>query len=434
MKIKVFGLNESAEFAHNVAEFLGDQRPSALLEKRFEDGEAYVRSDENVRGMDVYVISSLYSGPSVSAAEKLTSLLTFVGSLKDASAARVTAVCPYLCYARQDRKTESRAPITTKYIAKMFEAVGVDRVLTMDVHNLSAFQNAFRVPTDNLEAKNLFVDWVLKNTVPAVQERLAVLTPDAGGMSRSRAFRAALEKKIGKKVELVYLDKERKMDGTVTGTTIVGNVVGKYVVVVDDLISTGKTMKEAKDAIEKQGADLSAVCATHFLGVGEANEFLKGVPVIVTNSIPPFRMKDTSKLHVLSTCKLFGQAIKRTHEAGGSISEMPVYCGAMKVFRIFNLSTGSVYGTEYETLEQCEAAIHDGEKRGSPMNRKVVKAVTLQRVLQLLDGDGHEPGKENKVAAQRRRPDVGEPVPTRRPPKVRRAGPQRAAKTPGRGR
>ena len=131
---------------------------SAHEERDFEDGEHKTRPLENVRGCEVFVIQSLYSEPGLSVNDKLCRLLFFIGALKDASARSVTAVLPYLGYARKDRKTKARDPVTTRYMAQLLEAVGTDRVLTLDVHNLAAFQNAFRCPTDHLEAKNLFVE------------------------------------------------------------------------------------------------------------------------------------------------------------------------------------------------------------------------------------------------------------------------------------
>ncbi|MGH7127330.1 MAG: ribose-phosphate diphosphokinase, partial [Planctomycetaceae bacterium] len=156
---RLFGLQGSQRFAQRVARYL-DVPVSRHVEMHFADMEPYVRSDVNVRGTDVYIITSLYTDEEQSVGEKFTKLLFFIGSLADASARRITVVAPYLAFARQDRKTESRAPISIKYFAQCVEAVGADRILTMDVHNLSAMQNAFRIPTDNLEAKNLLADFL----------------------------------------------------------------------------------------------------------------------------------------------------------------------------------------------------------------------------------------------------------------------------------
>jgi ribose-phosphate pyrophosphokinase len=263
----IFALNGSDQFGKQVALHL-DLPLSPHTERRFEDGEIYVKSDENVRGCDVYVIHSLYSDEKISAGEKLATLLFFLGSLSDASAGRITVVAPYLAYSRQDRKTESRAPITTKYIAKLLEISGADRLLTMDVHNLSSFQNAFRIPTDNLEARNLFVDMLIGKDSPdgcvtrgllsqGDIDELVFLSPDSGGMSRTKLARDAMSKRLGDRnnISIAYMDKRRTSGTEVEGTHIIGDVNGKKVIVLDDMIATGKTIFTTQKAIEQHGGD-----------------------------------------------------------------------------------------------------------------------------------------------------------------------------------
>src|SRR5690606_12006328 len=238
---------------------------------------------------------------------KLAKLLFFTGSLVDASARRITVVTPYLCYARQDRKTESRAPISIKYLEKCLEAVGVDRVLTMDVHNLSAIQNAFRIPSDNLEAKKLLAVYMCgvdsgrdaEGVPQAVEihipeplknnpEGLVVLAPDSGGMGRAKRFRNALEQRLQlrNQIEVAYLDKERLDGSNVQGSKIVGNVEGKRVIILDDMISTGATIKICIEAVEKHNGEVYAACATHGLFVGKANKNLASLRrLVVTDTI-----------------------------------------------------------------------------------------------------------------------------------------------------
>ena len=325
MPLKIFGLNGSAPYAKEVAKYL-DIPVAKHIERDFEDGEIYLRSDENVRGCDVYVIHSLYSDSERTAGEKLTTLLFFIGSLKDASAARVTVIAPYLAFSRQDRKTESRAPITTKYLARLLEAAGADRLLTMDVHNLSAFQNAFRIPTDNLEARNLFVDQLVQDGKLAEgmnPEDMVFLSPDEGRLRLIRSFRDATEKrlKICDKIGTAYVDKQRSNSGEVTGDRVIGDVKGKKVIIADDMISSGKTIRTAVDAVENHGGQVYAVCATHGLFIGKANEHLKDIKnLLVTDTIPSFRLNRPVQL--ISTASLFARAIRRTHEEGGSISEL----------------------------------------------------------------------------------------------------------------
>lgn len=186
----VFALQASRDFGEKVCAVAGVSL-SAHEEREFEDGEHKTRPLVNVRNRDVYVIQSLYGDQQQSVNDKLCRLLFFLGALRDASAGRVTAVVPYLCYARKDRKSKPRDPVTTRYVAALFEAVGTGRVVTLDVHNLAAFQNAFRIRTDHLEARGLFVD----HFAPLVQsEEIVVVSPDAGGVKRAEDFRQALSR------------------------------------------------------------------------------------------------------------------------------------------------------------------------------------------------------------------------------------------------
>ncbi len=343
---RLFGLEGSRKFAQRVARYL-DVPLSRHVERFFEDRETYVRSDVNVRACDVYVITSLFADQEQSVPEKLIKLLFFVGSLVDASARRITVVAPYLCYSRQDRKTESRAPISIKYLAKCLEAVGTDRVLTMDAHNLSAFQNAFRIPTDNLEAKNLLADYLCgvdcgrdSDGIPQPvetciaeplcdnPENLVVLAPDSGGMGRAKRFRNALEQRLQlrNQIDVAYLDKERLNGSDVRGSKIIGNVSDKRVIILDDMISTGSTIRVCVEAVEKHKGEVWAACATHGLFVGKSNRNLDSVPrLVVTDTIRPFRLdaeKWAGRLFVIPTAMMFAQAIRRTHEEGGSISDL----------------------------------------------------------------------------------------------------------------
>lgn len=342
----VFGLDGSRRFAQRVAKYL-DVPVSKHVEDYFDDQEPYIRSDVNVRGCDVYVITSLYTDQDQTVSAKFTKLLFFIGSLVDASARRITVAAPYLSYARQDRKTESRAPISIKYFAQCIEAVGANRILTMDVHNLSAFQNAFRIPTDNLEAKNPMADFLcgvdsgiqadgepqlVEDHIPEPlvenSENLVVLAPDSGGMGRAKRFRNALEKrlKLPNQIDVVYLDKERRNDGKVQGNKIIGNVKGKRVIILDDLVSSGSTVRVSAQTVEKRGGDVWAVCATHGLFVGNSNEQLSNLQrLVVTDTILPFRLEAENwkdRLFVIPTAMMFAQAIRRTHEEGGSISDL----------------------------------------------------------------------------------------------------------------
>lgn len=343
---RLFGLDGTRPFAQQVARYL-DIPLARHVESFFADKEPYVRSDENVRGCDVYVITSLYTDEKQSVSEKFTKLLFFIGSLVDASAKRISIVAPYLSFGRQDRKTESRAPITIKYFAQCMEAIGADRVLTMDVHNLSAFQNAFRIPTDNLESKNLIADFLcgvdsgigsdsgpqrVESHIPDPliddSSNLVVLAPDSGGMGRAKRFRNALERRLGlsNRIDVVYLDKERMSGSEVQGSKIVGEVGGKRVLLFDDMISGGGTLQLSADAVEKHGGTVWAACASHGIFVGKPNETLANIPrLIVTDTIRSFRLDPEQwkdRLFVIPTTMMFAQAIRRTNEEGGSISDL----------------------------------------------------------------------------------------------------------------
>ena len=195
---------------------------AAHEEREFEDGEHKTRPLEAVRGADVFVLQSLHGGPEQSANDKLCRLLFFIGALKDAGAARVTALLPYLCYARKDRRTKPNDPVTTRYVASLFEAVGTDAVVTLDVHNPAAFENAFRCPTVALTAAPLFVDYVKA----LADETLCVVSPDPGGTKRADVFHEALEAALGRRVGKAFVDKRRSA-GVVSGELFVGEAGGR---------------------------------------------------------------------------------------------------------------------------------------------------------------------------------------------------------------
>ena len=317
----VFTLNSSRDFGERVAASL-NIRLAEQEEREFEDGEHKVRPLESVRGKDVFVIASLYGDVDQSVNDKLVRLLFFTGALRDASAMRVTAVIPYLCYARKDRKTRSRDPVTTRYVAGLLEAVGVDRVVTMDVHNLAAYQNAFRCHTDHLEAKSLFIEYFASRA----GHELVVVSPDVGGIKRAEQFREVLEQKTGNPVTSAFMEKKRSA-GVVSGEAVAGDVEGKVAVIIDDMIVSGGTIARTVRACHERGASGIFAAASHGLFTGDADEIL-AIPaleqVVVTNSVPPFRLPAGAvreKLEVLDAAPLFAEAIKRIH-SGGSIVDL----------------------------------------------------------------------------------------------------------------
>jgi ribose-phosphate pyrophosphokinase len=318
----LFALEASRPWGEKVAARLGAAL-AAHEERGFEDGEHKTRPLVNVRGRDVYVIQSLYGDDTQSVNDKLCRLLFFIGTLKDASAERVTAVVPYLCYARKDRKTQTRDPVTTRYAAALFEAVGTDRVITLDVHNLAAFQNAFRCRTDHLEARKMFVNYFAPLLA---REEILVLSPDVGGMKRADAFRDALARVMSRAIPTGFMEKQRAR-GVVSGESLFADVKERTVVIIDDLISTGTTIARAARACRAAGAKKVYVAATHGVFNAKANDVIADPvfeKVVITDSLPPFRLKPalvTKKLVILDAAALFAAAIERVH-SGGSLVEL----------------------------------------------------------------------------------------------------------------
>lgn len=320
--LAIFAPHAGCEFGQRVSACLGVVL-AKHEERNFEDGEHKTRPLESVRGKDVFVVQSLYGDATQSVNDKLCRFLFFLGALRDASAARVTAVVPYLCYARKDRRSKPRDPITTRYIAAMFEAAGIERMVTLDVHNLAAFENAFRVPTDHLEAKRLFVEHF---AALVKEDNVVVVSPDVGGIKRAEAFREAMSRKLGRTVGIAFVEKYRSA-GVVSGEALVGDVAGKSAIIIDDLISSGTTLARAAKACSAHKAALVFAAATHGVFASDASRVLTGASletVAVTNTIPPFRLSAElvqSKLVVIDVAPLVAEAIKRIH-GGGSLTEL----------------------------------------------------------------------------------------------------------------
>jgi ribose-phosphate pyrophosphokinase len=237
--MRLFALNGTVELGQAIAHALG-QELARREERDFEDGEHKARPLDPVRGADVYVAHSLYGGPIESVNDKLCRLLFFIGALRDAGAARVTAVIPYLCYARKDRRTKPNDPVITRYVAALFEAVGVDAVVALEVHNETAFENAFRCRAIALTAAPLWLE-----AIKALgDERLCVVSPDIGGSKRADALREALEAATGRPVGKAFAEKRRSA-GVVSGDLFAGDVAGATCIIIDDLVSTGGTLARA---------------------------------------------------------------------------------------------------------------------------------------------------------------------------------------------
>ncbi|WP_293604154.1 ribose-phosphate diphosphokinase [Polaromonas sp. UBA4122] len=314
----LYSLDPDATFAQALAASLGE--PLAAHEDRsFEDGEHKLRPLLDPRGSDAYVIYSLHGGPNDSPHDKLCHLLMFIATLREHGAARVTAVVPYLAYARKDRQTKPFDPVTLRYVAQLFEAVGTSQLIVLEAHNVAAFQNAFRCPTMHLEAHRAFDGMVSEL---AGEGPLAVASPDPGGVKRAQLWRESLEKTLMRPVGFAMIDKRRSAGVVSSENLVAGEVDGMTVLLLDDLIASGETMKRAAVALRQAGAREVVAFAAHGLFIGPAADALGDdsiAKIIVTDSVPPFRLPLTGpvrrKLRVVSAAPLFAQAIRASHEA-----------------------------------------------------------------------------------------------------------------------
>ncbi len=283
----LFALNGSQAYAERVAQRLGC-RLAAHEERAFEDGEHKSRPLQPVNGRQAVVFHALYGDAGQTVNDKLCRLLFFCGALKDAGARRVHVVAPYLCYARKERRTQPQDPIISRYVAALFEASGVDRLLALEVHNLAAFDNAFRIPTQHLPSAELFAEHF---AALAGTAELVAVSPDAGGAKRAEQFRQALERRSGRPVGSAYMEKYRAND-VVSGALLVGEVRGKTAVIVDDLISTGGTLLRAGQACRDAGATRIFAAAAHglFTGGSELLDSPLFERIVICDSVPPFRL------------------------------------------------------------------------------------------------------------------------------------------------
>lgn len=316
--LRLFALHASVDLGHRIADALGE--PLASHEEReFEDGEHKTRPLDNVRDADVYVAHSLHGGPVESVNDKLCRLLFLIGALKDAGARRVTALVPYLCYARKDRRTKPGDPVTTRYVASLFEAVGTDAVVTLEVHNGAAFENAFRCATVALTSAPLFVDyWQTPDRAAIGDHDVCVVSPDPGGLKRADLFREALQAATGRPVTKGVADKHRS-SGRISGEFFAGDVEGRTAVIVDDIVSTGATLLHAARLAREAGAVRVVALVTHGLFTPGAAEVIADPAidrVAVTDTVAPFRLGDVAcrdKIDTVPAAPLLAEAVRRLH-------------------------------------------------------------------------------------------------------------------------
>jgi ribose-phosphate pyrophosphokinase len=307
----IFALGPSRAGGEAIAGALG----TGLAEHEetiFDDGERKLRPLADVRGRAAVVVQSLYDGPSRSVHDKLCDVLLFVGALKDARAARVTLVAPYLCYARQDRRTKSGEPLSLRYVAQLLEAAGIDAIVAQDVHNPAAFYNAFRIPAVNIEGAQLFATHFAK---ALADQDIEVISPDTGGVKRAERFRYALSTTMNEDIELEALGKQR-IDHIVSGEEIPCGVSGRAVIVFDDIIATGSTMLRAVKACHKGDASHVIAAATHGLFLHRAEKLVASSlvdRVVVCDTVPPFRLETglvAEKVTILPAGPSIAEAIR----------------------------------------------------------------------------------------------------------------------------
>lgn len=301
-EIKLFTGNANPLLAQAIAEYLDLQLGRARV-GRFSDGEINVEIADNVRGRDVYLVQSTCAPTN----DHLMELLILGDACKRASAGRVTAVVPYYGYARQDRKVAPRAPISAKLVADLLSASGMDRVLTMELH-AGQIQGFFNIPVDNLYS-NACLSSFLERELPL--DGPVLVSPDAGGVERARAFAKRLE------AGLAIIDKRRSGPNVAEVMNLIGDVAGKTAILVDDMIDTAGTLCGAAQAVKEQGAVRVFAVATHPVLSGPAVERIKASvieKVVVTDTIPLSAAAIASgKFHVVSVASLFGEAIRAIH-------------------------------------------------------------------------------------------------------------------------
>ena len=301
-ELKVFSGSAHPELSREIAAFLGVTTGQARL-RRFPDSEVSFQIDENIRGTDVFLIQPT-SNP---VDQHIMELLIMIDAFRRSSAARITAVLPYFGYARQDRKDKPRVPISAKLVANVLSAAGTNRVLTMDLHK-AQIQGFFDIPVDHLFAAPVIIDYLARLSY----EKLTMVSPDAGGAERARAYAKRLD------AELAVIDKRRTDDGTAEVMNVIGDVEGRTCILQDDIIDTAGTITKGASALKANGASRIIACAVHGVLSGPAIDRIEKSPIdklIVTNTIPLSAAgQASSKVVVLSVARLLGQAIKSIHE------------------------------------------------------------------------------------------------------------------------
>lgn len=298
-RLKIFAGNASRGLAQKIAQYL-DIPVGDVTIRQFSDGEIWVKYNENIRGTDVFIIQSTYSP-----AGNLLELLILIDAARRASARRITAVIPYFGYARQDRKDQPRVSVTAKLVANLITTAGADRVLTMDLH-APQIQGFFDIPLDHLYSSIIFADYYRAKRLP----NLVVVSPDIGGITMARAYAKRLD------AGLALVDKRRPKPNVSQAMHIIGDVEGKTILIIDDIVDTAGTLTEAARALRANGAGEIYAACTHPILSGNAVERINSSLIshlTVTDSVPIPPEKKSEKITVLSVAEIFGEAIRRIH-------------------------------------------------------------------------------------------------------------------------
>jgi len=297
--MKLFGGTSNLSLTKEVCSYLGIE-PAKLTATTFSDGETQVEIHENVRGQDVCVLQST----STPVNDHIMQLLIILDALRRASADRITAIIPYYGYGRQDRKVKPRVPISAKLVADLITTAGAERVVSMDLH-AGQIQGYFNVPVDNIFAAPLLLKYIRNH----FDDHLVIVSPDAGGVERARAFAKRLH------ASLAIIDKRRDAPNIAEAMNIIGEVEGKAAIILDDMVDTAGTLAQAGMALRKRGSTNIYACCTHPVLSGPAIERIETSPIdrlVVTNTIPLSKeAQNCEKIIVLSVAELLGETIKR---------------------------------------------------------------------------------------------------------------------------
>ena len=308
--MRLFALNASREFGERVAAALG-RALDAHEEREFEDGEHKARPLVSVRGEAAYVLQSLHGDAQASGDDKLVRLLFFIGALRDHGAARVVALIPYLAYGRKERQTKPFDPVSTRYLAQLIEAIGVDALVTLETHSVTALQNAFRIPAVHIDAAVLFAE---RAQALAAEGPIVVVSPDPGGIKRAQLFGELLQRRLGRAIGLAFIEKRRSA-GKVSGSLLAGEVAGSTALVIDDLVSTGGTLRRAAATCLDGGAQRVVALAAHGLFAPGAEQMLLDpalAAIVVADTVPAPHLSEAARARLAyePAAPLFARAVQ----------------------------------------------------------------------------------------------------------------------------